>query len=111
MPAPLAQLPIPLSPALLLVVLLLVSGYLARRFGRFPEQSADVLNRFVIDICVPAVILRVIPTLTPRWELVTLVLVPWVLAALAYPIARLIARVCRLDRGTETAIFLCTALG
>ena len=100
-----------MSPALVLVVLLLFSGYLARRLSRFPEHSSDVLNRFVIDVCLPAVILRLVPTLKLRWELLTLVLVPWSLAGLAYAITRLLSRAFGFDRHTETAVFVCTALG
>jgi predicted permease len=99
-----------MAPALALVVLLLSSGYLARRFQRLPDQAAEVLNRFVIDICVPATILRVVPTLTPRWELSTLIVVPWALALLAYLLARGVGRLLSLDRQTQTAFFLCTAL-
>ncbi len=100
-----------MSPALALVVLLLVLGYLGRRLSRFPDASSDVLNRFVIDVCLPAVILRAIPTLHLRWELLTLVLIPWTLAGLAFVISRALARALHLDRSTETALFVCTALG
>ncbi|MFT3922782.1 MAG: AEC family transporter [Myxococcales bacterium] len=100
-----------MSPALVLVVLLLLAGYLARRLSRFPEHSSDVLNRFVIDVCLPAVILRVVPSLTLRWDLLILVLVPWSLAALGYLFARLLARSLGFDRHTEAAVFVCTALG
>jgi predicted permease len=100
-----------MSPALVLVVLLLFLGYLGRRLSRFPEYSSDVLNRFVIDVCLPAVILRAVPTLKLRWELGTLVLVPWSLVGLAFLLTRLVAGRLRLDRHTETALFVCTALG
>ncbi len=100
-----------MSPALILVVLLLASGYLARRLGHFPEQGADAFNRFVIYLCVPAVILRVVPELEMRWDLLTLAVVPWTLAAIAFVIARGLARVFHFDRQTETAFFVCTALG
>jgi predicted permease len=100
-----------MSPALVLVVLLLFLGYLGRRLSRFPEHSSDVLNRFEIDICLPAVILRAVPTLQMRWSLLTLVLVPWALAGLGFLLARMLGRALRLDRQSETALFVCTALG
>jgi predicted permease len=100
-----------MPPTLALVVILLACGYLARRFGQFPGTTADALNRFVIDLCVPAVILRVVPELRLRWELSILVLIPWLLAALALPLARLVGKLLRLDRSAEAAVFLCTALG
>lgn len=105
------KLPAPMSPALILVALLLGSGYLARRLGTFPEEASDAFNRFVIYLCVPAVILRVVPDLTLRWELVTLVVVPWTLAAVAFALVRGLRHLLRFDRQTETALFVCTALG
>lgn len=97
--------------ALLLVLSLLSLGYLARRLARFPDDAADTLNRFVIDLCVPATLLRLLPTLHFELELATLVVLPWVLALIAYGIARLASRLLRLDRASEAVLFLCMALG
>ncbi len=98
-------------PALVLVLALLVLGYLARESGRVPEQGAEVLNRFVIDLCLPAALLRLVPRLRFAWELGALVITPWLLALIAYALARVAGRLLRLDRPTETVLFLSTALG
>jgi predicted permease len=100
-----------MQPAYVLVLTLLALGYLARKLARFPESASDVLNRFVIDLCVPAVLLRLLPTLHFQWELIALVATPWLLALLALVIARLAARTLRLSRPAEAVLFLCTALG
>lgn len=100
-----------MDPAYVLVLALLALGYLARKLARFPDSASDVLNRFVVDLCVPAVLLRLLPTLHFRWEMVALLAAPWLLAVLAFIIARAAARVLRLDRATEAVLFLCTALG
>jgi len=99
------------TAALTLVLLLLALGYLARKLARFPENAADVLNRFVLDLCLPAAILKVVPTLRFEWRLGVLVVVPWLLALLAYGIARLAGRLLKLDRASQTVLFLCMALG
>ena len=52
-----------MASALFLVCALLLAGYAARRLQRLPENAAEVLNRFIIDICVPATILRLVPKL------------------------------------------------
>jgi predicted permease len=96
--------------ALSIAVALLLVGYLLQRSGRMPVNAADTLNRFVIDICVPAAILRLVPTLTFTPSLAVLVIVPWAMAALAFVIARLTSRGLGLDRTTTTALFLVTAL-
>jgi len=100
-----------MASTLALFFLLLLAGYVSRRIARFPDAAADVLNRFVIDICVPAAILRLVPTLTLRAELSLLAVVPWLMAGLAYLFSRLLARPLGLDAGARTALFLCVGLG
>lgn len=97
--------------AIALVLVGLAAGYLARRLRRFPPEASDVLNRFVIDVCVPAMILLTVPQLQLRWELATLAILPWVLAGVGYLVAQLAARTLGLDRGGAAALFLCIALG
>jgi predicted permease len=93
------------------ILILLLAGYAARKLGAWPDAAADALNRFVVHICVPATILRLIPTLTLESELVVLVVVPWAIAAVAFVLSSLVARLLRLDRATATVLWLCTALG
>jgi len=100
-----------MASTLALFFLLLAAGYVSRRLARVPDAAADVLNRFVIDICVPAAILRLVPTLTLRAELGLLAAVPWLMAGLAYVLSRLLARPLGLDVGARTAFFLCVGLG
>jgi predicted permease len=97
--------------ALFTVFALLLAGYLLQRSRRVPDNAADVLNRFVIDLCVPATILRVVPKLTLGAGLVVLVVVPWVIAGLAYLFTLAAARAFNFDRTSRTALFLATALG
>jgi len=100
-----------MASALFLVCSLLVAGYVAHRLGRLPDNAAEVLNRFVIDICVPATVLRVVPKMTVTPALGVLILVPWMIAGLAYLSARLAQRFLAVDRSSGTALFLATALG
>jgi predicted permease len=99
-----------MAPALVLILSLLALGYLARRLALFPANAAEVLNRFVIDLCVPAALLRLLPKLHMHWELIALVAIPWLLALLGWFIARVAGRLFSLDRASQTALFLCTAL-
>jgi malate permease and related proteins len=100
-----------MAPELILVLALLALGWLARKLGRFGDGASDVLNRFVIDLCVPAVVLRLVPTLEFRASLVALVATPWLLALVALLVVRLAERQLRLDRATAAVLFLCLALG
>jgi predicted permease len=100
-----------MGSALFLVCCLLFAGYVAHRVGRLPDNAAEVLNRFVIDICVPATVLRLVPKMSVSPALAVLIVVPWALAGLAYVTARLAQRMFGLDRSHTTALFLATALG
>lgn len=100
-----------MASALMTVLALLVAGYLLRRFGRLPDNAADVLNRIVVDLCVPATILRLVPKLHLDVGLLILVVVPWAMAAVAYLLMRLLARPLRLDPMHRVALFIATALG
>lgn len=97
--------------ALLTVLGLLFVGYWMQRLGRLPSNAAEVLNRFVIDICLPATILRLVPKLSLGMGVAPLVIVPWAIAGLSYVMVRLFARPLGLDATTRTALFLATALG
>jgi len=99
-----------MGSALFLVCSLLLAGYVVRRLGRLPDNAAEVLNRFVIDICVPATVLRLVPKMTVSPALAVLIAVPWAMAGLAYLTARLAQRLLVLDRSSTTALFLATAL-
>jgi predicted permease len=99
------------GPELALVLVALGLGYLARKLARFPENASDVLNRFVIEVCVPATILRLVPRLQMRWDLLLLVLTPWLLLGLAFLASRLLGRLLSLDAHTQAALLVCTALG
>jgi malate permease and related proteins len=100
-----------MSPQLVLVLIALAGGYLSRRLARFPENASDVLNRFVIDVCVPASILLLLPTLKMRWDVLLLVITPWTLALLTLLLTRYCSRLFRLDIPTSAAVLLCVALG
>lgn len=97
--------------ALFMVLGLLTAGQLARRFKRFPDNAADVLNRFIIDICLPATILRVVPNLTFDVGLIALIVTPWAIAATSYVLSGLIARALGWGVQNRTLLFLLTSLG
>lgn len=100
-----------MASALFLVCALLAAGYAARRWQRLPDNAAEVMNRFIIDICVPATILKLVPQLELSPALAVLVVVPWSMAGLSYLTSRLARRWLALDSHAATALFLATALG
>jgi malate permease and related proteins len=99
-----------MAPELVVVLLGLAIGYAARRSGRFPDNASDVLNRFVIDVCVPATILRLVPALKLDAALIVLVVVPWLAMVLGFLIVQVVARPFSLSRHERAALFLCVGM-
>ncbi|HYO53638.1 AEC family transporter [Archangium sp.] len=52
-------------------------GAVARRSGRFPEQTALALNAFVLNVALPALVLRAVHRLTLAPELLVAAATPW----------------------------------
>lgn len=61
----------------ILIALAISIGYLFKQLRIFPEESAAILNRFVIFISLPAMILLQIPKLTFSMDIVIPVIIAW----------------------------------
>jgi hypothetical protein len=100
-----------MNAAFALVLIMLAAGQLCTRLGALPEGAATVLNRFVIYVSLPALVLK--HTAALRWEpsLVLLVLVPWVGLAVCAGVVVLAARTFGWSKPTRAALLLCVPLG
>jgi predicted permease len=94
-----------------LVFALLVLGYGLRRAGVFADAAADALNRFVVYVSLPAMVLLQVPKL--HWEprLWLLVATPWAMLVVAACCVVWAARVFRWPRPVLGALLLCVPLG
>jgi predicted permease len=68
---------------ILAMLLALAAGWLCRRRELVAVKSADVLNRGVLWICLPALVLARVPGLVVRTELLVLAALPWLLTGVA----------------------------
>jgi predicted permease len=66
---------------LLLLGLCFALGIWLRRSNRLPADAHQVLNAFIINVALPALILRYVPLLSPQPALLIPALVPWMLFA------------------------------
>ena len=66
-----------MSQLLGLLAASLILGAIARRSGRFPEQTALVLNAFVLNVALPALVLRAVHRLSLVPELLVAATTPW----------------------------------
>ncbi|HSM52135.1 MAG TPA: AEC family transporter [Thermoanaerobaculia bacterium] len=97
--------------AFALVLCLFAAGKLAARLGLFPSTAAEVLNLFVLYVCLPAAVLRHAPALRLEPALLGLVAVPWAMLLAGAGLAHLAARALRLGRSERAVLLLCVPLG
>ena len=95
----------------ILIALCLGAGLLLQRSGVFPTQAAVSLNLYVIWVALPALILRQVPTLTFSSELLTPLLLPWIMVAVGAGLALLGTRLFLWPRGITGILLLTIPLG
>jgi predicted permease len=99
--------------ALVLVFALLALGYVLGRARVFADAdaAADALNRYVVYVCLPALVLVLVPKL--RWEpaLWFVVATPWAMLAIGVACVLAAARVFGWPRPVIGALLLCAPLG
>ncbi len=66
----------------ILIVLAILIGYVFNRLRIFPEETAAILNKFVIFISLPAMILLQIPKLTLSMDILIPVVIAWTVMTL-----------------------------
>ncbi len=89
----------------------LVAGWLCRRLGAFPDNAAESMNRFVLWICLPALVLARVPGLSLRLELLALALAPWLVAAVAVAAVLALSRALAWPRSVTGCLLLLAVLG
>ncbi len=100
-----------MNDALVMIVSLLALGQLSARLGWFPENAAETLNRFVIYVSLPALVLSLAPTLRFSASLGLVILTPWIVLLAGALLVTLYARVQRITPETKAALLLCVPLG
>lgn len=99
------------SPAILLVVAMLALGKLYSHTALLPTNTPDVINRLVIWLFLPALVLKATHGLRMQADLAVLVMTPWLLAAASSGAIWLLARWAAWPRPVVGCLLLCVALG
>lgn len=95
----------------LVIVIALVGGYLLRKTGKVPPGSATVINAWILNIAMPAVVLLYVPRIAWSWAALFPLSAPFLVAAGAWLYGRVVSSPLGWDRGRRTAVFLTTGLG
>jgi predicted permease len=97
--------------AITLVLVLIALGQLSGRLRLLPEGSAELLHRFVLLICLPALVIVQVRQLEFDPALSLLMLVPWVWALLAIVLVKLLRKPLNLSREVEGCLLITLPLG
>jgi predicted permease len=97
--------------AYLTILTLIALGWIFARGRILPASTPEVLNRVVITLCLPALIIIHVPTLEPSWSLVPLIVIPWVLLGITVAIVLPMARWMGLSRDATAALLVLIPLG
>ncbi len=100
-----------LSPAMFLVIAMLALGKLFARTRLLPDNTPEVINRLVIWLLLPALVLKAVEGLEFRAELLVLVVTPWLLALLTVLAVLGLSRLLGWRREITGCLLLCVALG
>jgi predicted permease len=93
------------------ILLLIALGRLLAAGRVLPDNAAATLNQVVITLCLPALIFIHVPTLEASWDLLPLVLVPWLLLAMTIALVLLARRVFGWSRPVTAALLVMIPLG
>ncbi|WP_066092061.1 AEC family transporter [Xanthomonas massiliensis] len=96
--------------AFALILAMLALGMVFARVRALPDNAADVLNRLVLYICLPAAVLTYVPRLHVDAALAGLIATPWIVGAVATGLIALATRWLRLRRDEHAALIMCVAL-
>ena len=97
--------------ALLLVALMFAAGGLLTRLGIFSDTAADTINRFVVYVSLPALVLHAVPRLHLDSSLWLLIAVPWLTLLVGVLACQLAARALGWSRPVLGALLLCVPVG
>lgn len=86
-------------------------GFILKKSHKFPENTAKVLNLYVIYISLPALVLVNVPNVVFTPNLLVPVLTPWLMLILSASLIILAAKLYRWDKETIGALLLIAPLG
>lgn len=96
--------------AFALILTMLGLGMLFSRLRTLPDNTADVLNRIVLYVCLPAAVLIYVPRLHLDISLIGLVATPWLLMLCTLAAVSLATRVFGFVRDVHAVLLICVAL-
>lgn len=95
----------------IIVTAYLIIGKTLRLVPKFPSETGNILNLFVIYVSLPALVLLNVPELTFSTELMVPILMPWVMLVLSALIVLAISKTLKWSREISGCLLLLVPLG
>ncbi|QQR79260.1 MAG: AEC family transporter [Deltaproteobacteria bacterium] len=96
---------------LALLIVCFVMGLLLKKIDKFPSNTPQTLNAFIINICLPAMVFRYLPKVHWNASIVYPVLVSWIVFGAGWIFFRVIGKQFSLSHNTIGCLILTAALG
>ncbi|PZO09910.1 MAG: malate permease [Lysobacteraceae bacterium] len=97
--------------AFALILAMLALGLVFQHLRVLPDNAAEVLNKVVLYVCLPASVLIYAPRLEIGREVLAVAAVPWLLLAATVALVTLATRALKLRPDEHAVLLLCVALG
>lgn len=97
--------------AFALILAMLALGLAFQHLRVLPDNAAEVLNKVVLYVCLPAAVLRYAPRLSLDAGVLAVAAVPWLLLGATVVLVTLASRLLKLRRDEHAVLLLCVALG
>lgn len=94
----------------ILILLAIVIGYGLNRLRIFPEEAAAILNKFVIFISLPAMILLQIPKLSFSMDIVIPAIIAWIVMTMTALLTLFISKMLHFTKEVTGALMLVAVL-
>ena len=97
--------------ALWLTLAMLVLGALLRVLKTLPENASEVLNKLVLNVCLPALIINVLTQLEFSASLIWVPVIAWAVMGASALVVHLLAQALKWSREVQGALQLTAVLG
>ncbi len=95
----------------ILIILSIFLGYFLRKLNIFPANAPDTLNKFVIYISLPAMILYQIPKITISFDLIIPIIVAWMVMTLSAIIILILSKSFNFSKEITGSLLLVGIMG
>jgi len=94
----------------LLIIITIFIGYCLQKLKIFPEQSPFVLNQFIINVSLPAMIILQVPKLSFNFDTLIPTVVAWIVMIVSALIVLLFAKVFKWNKEVTGSLMLVSIL-